>query len=47
MQNTNEYLEWLRLYEYYEITQDEREKDYAIEALSHTRQTWLLDKYYI
>ena len=43
MQNTNDFLEWLRLYEYYEITQDEREKDYAIESLSHTRQTWLLD----
>ena len=43
MQNTNDFLDWIRLYEFYEITQDEREKDYAVEALANTRAPWIFD----
>lgn len=45
MQNTNNFLEWLRLLDFYEVTNDEREKQYALEALAYTRNSWLFDRY--
>ena len=44
MQNTYNYLEWLRLTEFYEISNDVREREYTIEALANTRLTFLLDR---
>ena len=45
MQNTYNHLEWLRLTEFYEISNDVREREYTIEALANTRQAFLLDRY--
>ena len=43
IQNTYEFLEWIRLFDFYEITGDSREKEYTLDALANTRLTFLLD----
>lgn len=44
LQNTNNFNDWYDLYDFYVITNDLREKEYAIEALSNTRLNFLLDQ---
>jgi hypothetical protein len=43
MQNTEDYLEIQRLFEFYEITDDSREKEYVLDALANTRLSFYLD----
>ena len=43
IQNSNEFLEFLRLFDFYEITSDSREKEYTLDALANTRLTFLID----
>ena len=42
-QNTEDYFEILRLFEFYEITDDSREKEYVLDALANSRLTFYLD----
>ena len=43
MQNTEDYFELQRLFEFYEITEDSREKEYVLDAVANTRLTFYLD----
>ncbi|RNA36671.1 endoplasmic reticulum aminopeptidase 2 isoform X2 [Brachionus plicatilis] len=42
-QNTYEINDWINIFEFYENTNNVREREYALEALGNTRQTFLLD----
>ena len=43
MQNTEDYFEVVRMYEFYEITSNSREKEYVLDALANSRVTFFLD----
>lgn len=43
LQNTYDFTDWFTVYTFYGITNDLREKEYAIDALANTRLTWLFD----
>ena len=43
MQNTEDYLEVVRLFEFYEVTSDSREKEYVLDALANSRLSFFLD----
>ena len=43
LQNSYEFLDWQRLYDFYEISNNIREDEYVIDALANTRLNWLLD----
>ncbi|CAF0936439.1 unnamed protein product [Brachionus calyciflorus] len=45
MQNTYDIFDWVRMYEFYEETNNVREREYAIEALGNTRLSFLFDLY--
>lgn len=43
LQNTYDFNDWFDLYTFFAITNDEREKEYTLDALANTRLTWLFD----
>lgn len=43
MQNSDDIQEWFDLYTFFEVTNEAREKEYTLEALANTRQTFLYD----
>lgn len=45
MENTYEYFDWFNLYNFYELTNNVREREYTLEALGNTRLNWLQDLY--
>ena len=45
LQNTYDINDWFEIYTFYSVTNDEREKEYALEALANTRWTFLFDLY--
>lgn len=43
MQNTYDLNEWFDLYGFFFVTNEAREKEYTLEAIANTRQTFLYD----